>query len=393
MKYFYKNAFKLLNAIIIVAVISGQQSCITPDSKNGFCVPYKDCPFANELIQKYGNTAGIPKYYLDIIFQSKCSRDNEPIRLCCEIRNRVSTTPSSSALTDPRQTEDLDYNRDFNSQFNSQGFNILDELSCGKSGGDRVAGGNETSLAELPWMALLRYDAPGDEFKCGGSLITNRYILTATHCVNNNIYPVIGARLGEHDIATDPDCRQLGRKKVCNPKVEDFGVEKIITHPRYNERKRINDIALVKLDRNVDFKKHIKPVCLPITKPSYEITTNTFVIAGWGATENSTRSSVLLKAQVSGQSRSVCQNVFSKLALDINLKHICAGDLITGRDSCRGDSGGPLIAFHTYRTVKQYIQYGIVASGGIACSLEQGFPGIYTNVLTYLPWITHNIVN
>lgn len=102
---------------------------------------------------------------------------------------------------------------------------------------------------------------------------------------------------------------------------------------------------------------------------------------------------MLLKAEVFGQSRSVCQNVFSSALLDINLKHICAGDLKTGRDSCRGDSGGPLVSFNTYTTVKRFIQYGIVASGGVACNLEQGFPGIYTNVLTYLPWITNNILN
>ncbi|XP_065372231.1 transmembrane protease serine 9-like [Calliphora vicina] len=376
-----------------------EESCTTPALENGFCVPYKECPYVRELTQNYGSTEAIPKYYLNYIFKSKCSRGNEPIRLCCKLPNNYvkptmatvnqEVTPSN---TDPRLTEDLDYNKDYNSQLNAQGLNILNGLSCGSSGGDRVAGGNETDLAEYPWMALLRYDAPGDEFKCGGSLISSRYVLTATHCVNKGIYPVIGVRLGEHDLSTNPDCRRKGRKNVCSPVVEDFGVEKIITHPKYNERRRINDIALVKLDRNVDFKRHIKPVCLPITKPSYETTTNKFTIAGWGATENSTRSSILLKAEVLGQSRSVCQNVFSSFSIDINLKHICAGDLKTGRDSCRGDSGGPLVGFNTYSDVKRFIQYGIVASGGIACNLEQGFPGIYTNVLTYLPWITNNIV-
>lgn len=70
----------------------------------------------------------------------------------------------------------------------------------------------------------------------------------------HNNFLRIAVRLGEHDLGTDPDCRQLGRKKVCNPVIEEFGVEKIITHPRYNERKRVNDIALIKLDRDVEFK-------------------------------------------------------------------------------------------------------------------------------------------
>lgn len=106
-----------------------------------------------------------------------------------------------------------------------------------------------------------------------------------------------------------------------------------------------------------------------------------------------TRSNVLLRADVYQQERSVCQNVFAAHAVEINEKHICAGDLKEGRDTCRGDSGGPLVSFTTYSNIKRYTQYGIVASGGIACNLEQGYPGIYTNVLTYLPWITSNIVN
>lgn len=60
--------------------------------------------------------------------------------------------------------------------------------------------------------------------------------------------------MGEHDVKTDPDCRQKGKKRVCNPKYEDFGVENIFTHPEYNFKERINDIALIKLDRVVIFK-------------------------------------------------------------------------------------------------------------------------------------------
>lgn len=106
-----------------------------------------------------------------------------------------------------------------------------------------------------------------------------------------------------------------------------------------------------------------------------------------------TRSNVLLRADVYQQERSVCQNFFAAVSVEINEKHICAGDLNDGRDTCGGDSGGPLFSFTTYSNIKRFTQYGIVASGGIACNLKQNFPGIYTNVLTYLPWITNNIVN
>lgn len=107
--------------------------------------------------------------------------------------------------------EDTDYNRDYVSQLNTEGatyspqislkkfisiyfspfspflilwkgLNILNNLNCGDSNSNRILGGEETNLNEFPWMALLRYDSPSNEFKCGGSLITNFYVLTAAHC-------------------------------------------------------------------------------------------------------------------------------------------------------------------------------------------------------------------
>lgn len=104
------------------------------------------------------------------------------------------------------------------------------------------------------------------------------------------------------------------------------------------------------------------------------------------------RSSVLLKANILAYSRSVCQNVFSNL-VNLTSKHMCAGDLQTGRDTCRGDSGGPLFTLNSFTNTKRFVQYGIIVTGGNDCNLQQGFPGIFTNVLTFLPWISNNIVH
>jgi len=59
---------------------------------------------------------------------------------------------------------------------------------------------------------------------------------------------------------------------------------------------------------------------------------------------------------------------------------ICAGE--EGKDSCQGDSGGPLVWKHPSNT---YIQIGVV-SWGIGCAAKR-YPGVYTRVNKYLPWI------
>lgn len=77
------------------------------------------------------------------------------------------------------------------------------------------------------------------------------HILT---CFSNIFFHSIGVRLGEYDTSTEEDCIKLGPRWRCNPPVEDIGIENIVAHPEYRKSKHVNDIALIKLDRNVEFK-------------------------------------------------------------------------------------------------------------------------------------------
>uniref|UniRef100_A0A1B0FEG8 limulus clotting factor C n=1 Tax=Glossina morsitans morsitans TaxID=37546 RepID=A0A1B0FEG8_GLOMM len=383
---FQLNAYKRFKKFIQYGIVAaGEQTCVTPSYEDGHCVSYKERQFVNDLYAKYADN--IPQYLLDYLIRSKCSTGNEPVRLCCKVEQVViSIKPASPSKS--RDVDDLNYSLDYISQLNAQGLKILSNVRCGYAGSNFLAGGNETKLNEYPWMALLKYD--GEQFKCGGTLITNNHILTAAHCVLAATDPVIGVRLGEHDITKEIDCQQ-GIKTKCAPPPEDFGIKKIIVHPKYNFRKRINDIALIQLDRPAQFKKEINPICLPMTSNALNVDYNDrFLVAGWGTTETGSQSNVLLKAFLKISKLSRCANEFR---LDVNLKHICAGDLETGRDTCKGDSGGPLFQLAPYQdSKKRFIQYGIVSFGGVACDLTKLLPGLYTNVITFMPWITTNIV-
>lgn len=61
------------------------------------------------------------------------------------------------------------------------------------------------------------------------------------------------------------------------------------------------------------------------------------------------------------------------------------GDL--DKDSCRGDSGGPLADVAIYQDVQRFVQFGIVSYGAFMCG--SGYPGVYTNVASFMPWITN----
>lgn len=65
---------------------------------------------------------------------------------------------------------------------------------------------------------------------------------------------------------------------------------------------------------------------------------------------------------------------------------LCAGGK-KGRDSCRGDSGGPLMGMDvTPEGEANWYSIGVVSFGPSPCGM-QNWPGVYTKVANYMPWI------
>lgn len=110
-----------------------------------------------------------------------------------------------------------------------------------------------------------------------------------------------------------------------------------------------------------------------------------FYIAGWGKTESESFSEVPLETIVTAKDRATCQASFTR---EIVTTQICAGD--RGRDSCNGDSGGPLKYVAQFNNLPQrFVQFGIVSFGSSTCGDSN--PGVYTNVGSYTPWIAYKI--
>ncbi|KAH8416099.1 hypothetical protein KR222_008195, partial [Zaprionus bogoriensis] len=131
---------------------------------------------------------------------------------------------------------------------------------------------------------------------------------------------------------------------------------------------------------------NIRVICLPIneTLQAYTETVPAFMVTGWGKTESHFESDIPLEARVPQRNRTVCTNAYKR---QIESSQLCAGEL--GRDSCNGDSGGPIIFPGTYNETQRFIQFGIVSFGSRMCALNN--PGVYTNVGSFIPWIADKI--
>ncbi|XP_053667369.1 uncharacterized protein LOC128716907 [Anopheles marshallii] len=257
------------------------------------------------------------------------------------------------------------------------------EQGCGVSDVEhnRVVGGVPAALNGWPWMALVGYKGTfGDiDFACGGSLITDRHVLTAAHCILPTLSLV---RLGEHDTSNQTESAHV-----------DVAVYKYISHPSYDTFDGHSDLAILYLTHTVEFTEQIKPICLPMAEPvrSTDFTGYNPFIAGWGRTkETGFESQVLQELQIPILVNEDCSQLYKKVRKLFSKKQfndavLCAGFLEGGKDSCQGDSGGPLMLPYLVNKKFHYFQIGIV-SYGIGCA-RADLPGVYTRVVTFVDWI------
>ncbi|XP_073952511.1 trypsin-1-like [Choristoneura fumiferana] len=241
---------------------------------------------------------------------------------------------------------------------------------CGERNEEpRIVGGTLASMNAFPWLARLIYH---NSFGCGASLINDRYVVSAAHCIKGFMWFMFRVTFGEHD-RCDRSQRPFTRY-VTKVIAQDFSLNDLT-----------DDIALLKISSPVTYSHAVRPVCLPKNpERTYENTKS--VVAGWGATgENKNWSCILLEAELPVLSHEQCQNTKYN-ASRIKETMLCAGFPETAhKDACTGDSGGPLVSEtpdHVYELI------GIV-SWGYGCA-RVGYPGVYTRVTKYLGWIQDN---
>jgi len=226
----------------------------------------------------------------------------------------------------------------------------------------RIINGTQVSQDDETWRFIVAIQEYGGQY-CGGSLIAPNWVLTAAHCLSDdNGNPLVST---EHD--------SVGTASYNLLSMVNIDVKRFIVHPGFNLNTMDNDIALIELDTNIT---NVSPIAYDTVHSLISgIQTK---VAGWGnmSTVNDIYPNDLRAALTPIVDFNQC-NASNSYDGELTQNMICAGYFVSNRDSCYGDSGGPLIVDNTL--------VGIVSWGG-DCA-EDGFPGVYTKVQNYTSWI------
>ncbi|XP_047993674.1 uncharacterized protein LOC125232099 isoform X1 [Leguminivora glycinivorella] len=370
-----------------------QETCTTVENEVGSCISVMDCRPYLKLIQESRSNPNA----LRLLRQAHCGFQGNDPKVCCPRPGIPTglppTLPPTEPTSPPTQPTEPTPSPEPKELDHLEAVSLPEAPVCGVSNASfsRVVGGIPAKLGDFPWMALLGYKerraGAGARWLCGGSLISARHVLTAAHCIHTRENDLYLVRLGELDLARDDE----GATPV------DVPIKTLVKHQEYSPKSFTNDIGILVLSRNVQFTNLIQPICIPrsgdLRSRSYEDYTP--LIAGWGDTEFRGPSATHLQVlQLPVVSNDFCAQAYSAYkAQVIDQRVLCAGFKKGGKDACQGDSGGPLMQpiynSETYTTF--FYQIGVV-SYGKKCA-EAGFPGVYTRVTNFVPWIEETIAN
>ncbi|XP_069044069.1 serine protease 27-like [Lepisosteus oculatus] len=248
-----------------------------------------------------------------------------------------------------------------------------EEVSSSPLSRSSIVGGQEAKEGAWPWQVYIQTQVNQNNATfCGGSLISKLWVLTAAHCFKPSF-------LLKHSFV------RLGAYKLDQPSKHEVkkSIKKVVLHEQYKEKAADGfDIALVQLDSKVCLSPYISPVQL--AKPNDVFTEDTECwVTGWGMTKENVPLApprTLQEVQLTIVDNRCCQIMYNSNAT-IREDMMCAGDEDGQKDTCKGDSGGPLL----WKKGGSWIQAGIV-SFGRDCGMPNSL-GVYTRVSSFTDWI------
>ncbi|KAJ2783730.1 hypothetical protein GGI15_002480 [Coemansia interrupta] len=187
----------------------------------------------------------------------------------------------------------------------------------------RILGGSDANKKDYPFIVYMSNSA--DSSYCGGSIISDQWILTAAHCIKSASAGDIKVYIGKADYNPDPS--------------KAVSVAEVHNHPQYDDSTMVNDISLLRLSSSISESN-----AATIDIDTSTVGDGTTVTAlGWGYTSetDTTPSTSLKKVDLTTLSQAQCGSKDTKFTGNDGERICVASD--NGKATCPGDSGGPLI--------------------------------------------------
>jgi secreted trypsin-like serine protease len=247
------------------------------------------------------------------------------------------------------------------------------ERRVNSAGGPRIVGGDNANPGDLPWQAGIVFRKSATRIWCGGSFIRPNIVMTAGHCVtamlgNAKLFKVVS-----------------GSVNLDDPAMRSHDIVEVILHPRFTEIAPIGldyDFALIRVAQA--FSGRLIEIVTPAQNNSIGVGTP-LQVSGWGRTlAGGVGTTRLQKLTVPVVSRNDCNDANSYNGI-ITSRMLCAGYQAGDRDSCNGDSGGPITVAvgNTRRLV------GVVSFGD-SCALRDKY-GVYGRLHAVRGWINSSV--
>ncbi|KAL3276631.1 hypothetical protein HHI36_012003 [Cryptolaemus montrouzieri] len=223
----------------------------------------------------------------------------------------------------------------------------------------KIAGGEPADIADFPYQVSITLD--GD--LCGGAILDQNHVLTAAHCTFQKDASDIVIRAGSQYRDRDGITVQA---------------EEIFQHENFDPESFENDIAVIKLETDLNFDATVGLISLPSSGEDVEeFRLATVTGYGW-ISDHGPFADSLQKVDLPIISTDTCKMIYPGQITDTMF---CAGYQEGGKDACPGDSGGPMVLDGKV--------IGIVSFGPDCAAAGQ--PGAYTKVSSFIDFINSSL--
>lgn len=374
-----------LHLCVVRAALDVGDKCQVKNGPGGICRSLADCPEAIANIRKG-------------IHPQKCRFQGTQVIVCCpepeapepespvvtevtkvvEVTKPTKLARTPGVISEQKCQEYTKYIRKIETDLD-----VTLKAKCQLLVFQHIAGGQPAERGEFPHLVQFGYEYRGIFWTCGGSLISEQYVLTAAHCLTDNTLG--SARYARMGIVNLEDKNHI----------QQYNISELIPYPDYDGGVSFyHDIGLAKLGTKAELNNWVRPACL-YTKTSPPSPSSATIAAGWGKTSyQGSQSKVLLKVLLLLYDQPRCNKHYvgtQRLGQGIqDQTMVCAGSPTKIGDTCEGDSGGPL---EIYREAGDndplscmHDVVGITAFGK-PCNIQGDVPSVYTRVSFYVKWI------